>query len=249
MAGLMGAVDVFVIQDTWMDEAQMRHHYGGSGYHVFASDRGPRRGGGAAILVRQLNSLQVGTIDANHVGLIHGVDHVSVRISDSREPPEAGLTVTSVLFHSREQITLTTLTGLASIGGRGRWVLGGVFGGHAEAWDANTRADTQGRALQTWASQQGLSIANCPAMATREARGLCSSPDLTLSRGATVHQWRVLKNDPLASDHNPIVFRVPSGKQGRKLSHHAALRRLEGRLGANAARGALETRKQARDTE
>ena len=78
-----------------MDEAQMRHHYGGSGYHVFASDRGPRRGGGAAILVRQLNSLQVGTIDANHVGLIQGVDHVSVRISDSREP-EAGLTVTNI---------------------------------------------------------------------------------------------------------------------------------------------------------
>jgi hypothetical protein len=247
----MGTADVLMIQETWLCEEQAHQHLQGRDYHVFADKgRTDSAGGGTAILVKSLAHLQVHKLTPTPLDQVQGVEHLSVRISDSREPPETGLTVTNIRFYEQGQITPATLTKLANIlGGTDRWILGGNFGCHAEAWDASAGRETQGGMLQNWASGQLLSVANVPNTATHEEGGRRSSPDVTLSRGAPVHQWRVLKNDPAASEHSPIVFSVLFGKQGGKVSHRAALKRLAARFGADAAHKALAKHKKARDAE
>ncbi|KAF0313093.1 putative RNA-directed DNA polymerase from transposon BS [Amphibalanus amphitrite] len=99
----------------------------------------------------------------------------------------------------------------------GPTIIGGDVNAHNNSWDIHQPEDAEGHAIEAWATERGLTIANS-GQHTRvnPSTGGRSTPDLTLVSGdlAGGAEWET--GPGLGSDHLPIYLTLPTINQRPK---------------------------------
>uniref|UniRef100_A0A1I8J844 PWWP domain-containing protein n=2 Tax=Macrostomum lignano TaxID=282301 RepID=A0A1I8J844_9PLAT len=98
-----------------------------------------------------------------------------------------------------------------------KWIVGGDFNAHDEAWDGEVEEDARGSTLTEWADDRNLVCLN-DGSATRVSKGtgIRSTPDVTFCHNTQEQQWSWSTLQKLSSDHLPILLQAGGGKTEEK---------------------------------